>query len=137
MEYADVINQHTEELKRLRKIVIEKLKAGGHKVKRGGIGQGKYDQCIWVDLEDTPSRIAFFEDTIIDEKSGNFHPGRYGYATFFKNLIENDGACSSSNEVIDGKKIIYNLANRKTTDLRVDEKHIDEIVAEFEKFINE
>lgn len=137
MENNNLNSQRTEELKRLRKAIAEKLETKGHKTKRGGIGQGRYAECVWIDLEDIPARLALFEDAIIDEKSGNFHPGRYGYATFFKNLANNGGTCASSNEVADGKKIIYNLANRKATDLPVEEEHIDEIVAEFEKFIHE
>lgn len=136
MENNNLNGQCTEELKRLRKAIVEKLEAKGHKTKRGGIGQGRYAECVWIDLEDISARLALFEDAIIDERSGNFHPGRYGYATFFKNLADNGGACASSNEVV-GKKIIYNLANRKATNLPVDEEHVDEIVAEFEKFIHE
>lgn len=51
---------------------------------------GRFEMCQWIDVEisnndeiDTAS-ILFFEDARIDVKTGNLHPGRYGYVVFQK-----------------------------------------------------
>ena len=132
------IEQRFEELKLLRKTMLEKLATLCPR-EAGGISMSKkYPYCVWIDFPKTKSRIAFYEDARIDETDGNFHPGRYGYATFFKNLINNGGACESSNDVVNirGKRmIIYNLDNRLATGIRVDEEHLDEIILTYKAFM--
>lgn len=132
------LEKRFNELKILRESMLEKMNTFCPE-KRGGITKSKkYPYCVWIDFPKTKSRIAFYEDARIDETDGNFHPGRYGYATFFKNLTDNNGACESSNDVVNirGKKmIIYNLDNRLATGIRVDEKHLDEIIIAYKAFM--
>lgn len=127
------------ELKILRETMIRKMVDFCPRV-AGGISKSKrFPYCVWIDFPKTKSRIAFYEDARIDETDGNFHPGRYGYATFFKNLADNGGACESSNDVVNirGKRmIVYNLDNRLATGIRVDEEHLDEIVSAYERFMD-
>ena len=139
-EHKQLLENRFCELKEVRQKMLSRLEDNGIKpTKSGGIsGSERFPYCVWIDLPETNSRIAFYEDASIDEEDGNFHPGRIGYVTFFKNLTNNGGACLSANDVVKIRgevKIIYNCGNRYATGIRVEEKNIDEIITAYKKFI--
>ena len=85
-----------EDIKRIKKIkslIKKKLydyETPGLKViKYGGFGRGRFSNCYWIDVkygenDVYAASILFYEDSIIDSKTGNLHPGRDGYVVFQK-----------------------------------------------------
>ncbi len=82
-----------ERIKEIKGLVKKKLCDYGnndlHVFRRGGRGIKRFSDCFWIDVRygekhASAASILFYEDAIIDHKSGNLHPGRYGYVVFQK-----------------------------------------------------
>lgn len=136
MDYEESLDRRFAELKTLRAKFVAKYPELKPR-KNGGVTQSaRFPYCVWVDFPEARARIAFYEDCLVDEKSGNIHPGRIGYATIFKNLHSNGGACDSPNDIVDGT-LRYRPENKLVTGIRVCEENFDEIVAAYQKFLSE
>lgn len=136
MDYEEALTDRFAELKTLRAKFVAKYPELKPR-KNGGVTQSaRFPYCVWVDFPEARARIAFYEDCLVDEKSGNIHPSRIGYATIFKNLHSNGGACDSPNDVVNGA-LCYRPENKLVTGIRVCEENFDAIVTEYLKFIGE
>lgn len=135
-EIHAALEKRTAELIEIRKEMVEKFQRLAESDpallprKGGGVGHDTYPYCVYIDFPESKSRIAFFEDARIDSNSCNFHPGRIGYVTFFKNL----NVKGSINEKTSGN-YLYGAKNRKITNLRITRENIDEVIEQYLKFM--
>lgn len=148
---SDEQNQFNQ-IKRIRTVMKKRIIDSGRlRIKKGSLGCGKKDGrfeiCQWIDVEPYEGSLAasilFYEDARIDTRSGNLHPGRYGYVVFQKwnNLLTRP----SPNIKIqfnhcNGIFVPFDKNHREETDIcilgRIDEETIvEDIYTRFLKFL--
>lgn len=89
-------DKEVNEFNRIEKVkntIKELIKQDSDMILKRQNGRGKkgtrYEKCQWIDVRfksdsHKAASILFYEDAIIDIRTGNLHPGRYGYVVFQK-----------------------------------------------------
>ena len=141
-----------DKIKEIREEIINLVKADGNMNLPRQKGHGKedsiYERCQWVDIrfkddDSCAGSILFYEDFRVDLRTGNLHPGRYGYVVFQKwnNKMINRKAPNMlfGLEDIKGVFIPIDKKHRRETDICVLEGNIEskarEVFDSFKEFI--
>lgn len=97
-------------------------------LKPGERGKGRFEKCQWITAinpsnEYEMASILFYEDAVLDTRTGNLHPGQYGKVVFQK-WNNQPFKRTASNAVIQianvkGVFIPFDKNHRKETDIDV------------------